>query len=177
MSGHLIVITGLSGAGKTTLIREALVRLPTLRYLTTYTTRPPRDNDTDSLEHVFVDTATYKERQKSAVEWDHAEYGGYFYGADVSAVKKLLQTHDVICAIAPDPRILAMLSQYYTITRLIWIDTPADVAKSRISDDKARFERKETPELRTEAHTIFVPDGDLDTDKISFLKMLRELLF
>jgi guanylate kinase len=44
-SGRLFVVSGPSGVGKGTLVAEVLKRLPNLRRVVTYTTRPPRPNE------------------------------------------------------------------------------------------------------------------------------------
>jgi guanylate kinase len=176
MPGHLIIVAGLSGAGKTTLITETMQRLPNLRYLTTYTTRPPRESEHDSFEHIFVDEPTYQKQQHASSEWDHAEYYGAWYGTDVAATRQLLATHDVICAIAPDPAIVRMLKYHYPSQyTVIWIDIPSPIAKQRISHDKLRSERQEETMLAASANYTFQPTGELATDSLAFTQLISEI--
>lgn len=177
MPGHLLTIAGLSGAGKTTLITAALRQLPDLRYLTTYTTRLPRESEQDSVEHIFVDEASYQKQQLDSKQWDHAEYGGAWYGTDVAATKELLAARDVICAVAPDPAIVAMLEHHYPGKQtVIWIDTPTQVAKERTMQDKQRHQRQEDDTLTSLAHHTFTPSGILETDARAFTQLLSEII-
>lgn len=52
--GHLFLLIGPSGSGKTTLIREVRGRIPSLRFIPTTTTRPPRPGEQDGREYFFV---------------------------------------------------------------------------------------------------------------------------
>lgn len=175
MPGHLLIIAGLSGAGKTTLIAKAMRQLPDLRYLTTYTTRPPRESE-NSIEHIFVDEPTYQKKQQASAKWDHAEYNGVWYGTDVAAIRQLLTTNDVICAIAPDPTILGMLQRRYPQQTLIWVDTPLAMAKERISHDEQRHSRQENTELADLADFLFRPTGNLKADEQAFTRLITKII-
>src|SRR5690606_17109863 len=52
--GRLIVLAAPSGAGKTTLVRALLERVPNLRFPVSYTTRPPRPGERDGVDYFFV---------------------------------------------------------------------------------------------------------------------------
>jgi guanylate kinase len=59
-SGRLIVLTGPSGVGKDTVLRELFDLDPTLAYCVSYTTRPPRPGETEGVSYFFVDEATFR---------------------------------------------------------------------------------------------------------------------
>src|SRR5690606_17685013 len=52
--GRLLVISAPSGAGKTTLVRALLERLPRLKFSVSYTTRPRRPSEVDGRDYFFV---------------------------------------------------------------------------------------------------------------------------
>ncbi|MCB1938628.1 MAG: guanylate kinase [Rhodocyclaceae bacterium] len=81
MSGTLFIVTAPSGAGKTTLVRELLVRDPQVQLSVSYTTRPPRAGEQDGREYHFVDVATFRTlRDKGEfIEW--AEVHGNYYAS------------------------------------------------------------------------------------------------
>ena len=58
--GILIVLTGPSGVGKDTVLRELFALDPTLAYCVSYTTRPPRPGEVDGVSYWFVDEATFR---------------------------------------------------------------------------------------------------------------------
>lgn len=86
MPGSLIFVSGISGAGKSTLIRFVLENSTNFIYLKTLTTRPQRQGEEDSLEYEFVTNSDYDEARSHSELWDHTEYKGFKYGADVEYI-------------------------------------------------------------------------------------------
>ncbi len=88
--GLLIVISGPSGVGKGTLIRE-FIQDPglNLSYSISMTTRPPRDGEKNGINYYFV---TKEEFEKNIAE-DHllewTEFVGNYYGTPFVEVEKL----------------------------------------------------------------------------------------
>jgi guanylate kinase len=58
--GILIVLTGPSGVGKDTVLRELFTLDSTLAYCVSYTTRAPRPGEVDGVAYWFVDEATFR---------------------------------------------------------------------------------------------------------------------
>jgi guanylate kinase len=58
--GILIVLTGPSGVGKDTVLRELFSLDSTLAYCVSYTTRAPRPGEVDGVAYWFVDEATFR---------------------------------------------------------------------------------------------------------------------
>ena len=77
----VFVVTGPSGAGKGTLIRALLERLPQLEVAISATTRPMRAGEEDGREYWFLDDAQFSERVEDGefLEWveyvSHRRYG------------------------------------------------------------------------------------------------------
>lgn len=59
--GLIFTLVGPGGAGKNTLMKHVLGRTSNLRKLTTATTRPKRDDETDGYDHHFVTSERFKE--------------------------------------------------------------------------------------------------------------------
>jgi guanylate kinase len=66
--GKLVVISGPSGVGKTTLLRRLLADLPTLVPSVSATTRPPRTGERDGVDYHFIREEEF-ERRRSAGEF------------------------------------------------------------------------------------------------------------
>lgn len=178
MKGSLLFVSGLSGAGKTTLIDYALRNIPALEYLKTVTTRPQRAGEESSHEYVFVGDAEYERCKLASQHWDHTEYNGYKYGADVEDVRhKLEKGIDIICSVAPDRQVIADMTKLYDERPItVWIDTSREVARARISDDVVRRSRDEDESIKREFDSIFTPAGDLGSDYSNFADLIRALL-
>lgn len=58
--GKIFCIMGKSSSGKDTLYKEIAERLPRLKTVTTYTTRPIREGEENGREYYFVDEAQLK---------------------------------------------------------------------------------------------------------------------
>jgi len=99
---NLVVLSGPSGTGKTTVVRTLLQVRPDLAVSTSATTRPPRPGEVDGRDYYFLSEATFRERVAAGgfVEW--AEVFGRLYGTPVeeldraaAAGKRLLLEIDV----------------------------------------------------------------------------------
>jgi guanylate kinase len=56
----LVVVSGPSGTGKSTVLQRVLARIPDLRFSVSHTTRAPRPGERDGVEYFFVDDAAFQ---------------------------------------------------------------------------------------------------------------------
>lgn len=77
--GRLVVISGPSGVGKSTILAAVLDRTDT-RFSVSATTRDPRPGEVDGVDYHFVTVDEFEEAiaEHRVLEW--AEYGGHLYG-------------------------------------------------------------------------------------------------
>src|SRR4029453_67189 len=61
--GCLFAPAAPSGGGKTSLVRELLIREPGIRLSVSYTTRPPRPGESDAVDYHFAEEANSRERK------------------------------------------------------------------------------------------------------------------
>lgn len=84
-----IVISGPSGAGKTTLVDELVKRDSWLKASVSATTRPPREGEAEGDAYFFVSEAEFEAlKAENLVEW--AEVHGHLYGTPKDFVDKEL---------------------------------------------------------------------------------------
>lgn len=82
----VFVVSGPSGAGKTSLCVEVLRRLPWLRLSVSHTTRPPRPGERDGKDYYFVDRAAFERMAQQGFFLEWAEVHGHLYGSSVQNV-------------------------------------------------------------------------------------------
>jgi len=84
-----IVVSGPSGAGKTTLVERLLAADPLIRRSVSTTTRDPRPGEIEGRDYFFVDRARFEKlKQGELVEW--AEVHGQLYGTRRAWVEQQL---------------------------------------------------------------------------------------
>lgn len=99
-SSRLFVISAPSGAGKTSLVKALLTRLPELRVSTSHTTRPARPNEQNGREYYFVDNAEFSRMVDGGDFLEHARVFDNQYGTSRSQLEaKLAAGHDVVLEI------------------------------------------------------------------------------
>ncbi len=78
-SGKLVVVSGPSGAGKTSVCR-ALKEHPTVEFSVSATTRPVRADEIDHVDYHFLDEDEFVRRRVEGEFLESARYNGHYYG-------------------------------------------------------------------------------------------------
>lgn len=98
--GVLAVISGFSGAGKGTIVKELIKRYPEYALSVSMTTRDPRVGEEHGREYFFVSDEEFEELIKNDGLMEHAGYCKHYYGTPRKFVEdKLAQGLDVILEI------------------------------------------------------------------------------
>jgi len=78
--GIMLVISGPSGAGKTTVISGLRREMPELHFSVSCTTRPPRPGERDGVDYHFLRPDDFAARLATGDFLEHAEVHGHRYG-------------------------------------------------------------------------------------------------
>lgn len=89
--GKLLVISGPSGTGKSTVIGYLMEIRPGLEFSTSATTRAPRPGEVDGREYFFVTPERFEEMVLNGELLEHATFVGNSYGTPRSQVEQRLE--------------------------------------------------------------------------------------
>ena len=90
--GKLFVISGASGVGKSTVLKQVMAGRDDLKFSVAATTRPPRPVEVDGVPYYFVTKARFEEmiRENAFLEYD-AHAGNYYGTPRAQAEEKMEQ--------------------------------------------------------------------------------------
>jgi guanylate kinase len=83
-----IIISGPSGAGKTSLIDSLIDKSQNLKLSISYTTRNMRQNEISGREYNFISIHEFQQKIKENFFMEYTEYKGNFYGTSYEELHK-----------------------------------------------------------------------------------------
>jgi guanylate kinase len=93
-SGRLVILSGPSGTGKTTLARRLVEKVPRLKLSRSYTSRTRRSGERDGLDYNFVSVQRFEEMIALGAFLEWANVFGDLYGTGVSDTERCLAGGD-----------------------------------------------------------------------------------
>lgn len=98
--GILVVVSGFSGAGKGTLMKELLKRYDNYALSVSATTRQPREGEKNGEDYFFVNREYFQQMIEEGRLVEYAQYVNHYYGTPRDYVeKKMAEGKDVILEI------------------------------------------------------------------------------
>ena len=168
--GMLVVISGFSGAGKGTLMKELIKNYDNYSLSISATTRQPRPGETDGKEYFFVSKERFEEMIRNDELLEYARYVDNYYGTPKAYVESEMEKgKDVILEIEIQGAL--KIRAKYPDSVLIFIITPS--AKELISrlrhrgtesDEviRKRLERAKLEAVGVEAYDYILINDNLD---------------
>ncbi|MFH1709739.1 MAG: guanylate kinase [bacterium] len=94
--GLLVIISGPSGVGKSTVVAKLFKIYPGLKLSTSATTRPKRPFEKDKEDYLFLSEEEFFKREKEGefIEW--AKVHGYYYGTPRGDIEKELEKGNTV---------------------------------------------------------------------------------
>ena len=102
MSGKLIVISGPSGVGKSTVIKQVMEQYPNLKFSISATTRPQRPTEVHGVNYYFIDRESFEQMIHDEKLLEYTEYVGNYYGTPEDPVDQCLaEGFDILLDVEP----------------------------------------------------------------------------
>lgn len=83
----ILVLTGESASGKSTMAAKISEKIPSFSRVITYTTRPIRNGESQDVDYHFVSNDTFLDYISNDKFVEHAKYKDWFYGTALEPVK------------------------------------------------------------------------------------------
>ena len=94
----MIVILGESASGKTTLVNDFVIAHPDYKKVIQYTTRPPRDGETDGATYYFISEDDFDKKYENGFFAEIIDFRGWWYG---TAIEDCKDSEKSIMALSP----------------------------------------------------------------------------
>lgn len=88
--GQLIVLSGPSGVGKSTVISELLSERKDIYFSVSFTTRQPRVGEADGVNYHFVTREAFEQMIANEELLEYAEYVHNYYGTSLKVIREKL---------------------------------------------------------------------------------------
>ena len=89
--GQLIVLSGPSGVGKSTVIAELMSQRDNIYFSVSYTTRAPRVGEQNGINYNFVSREEVEGMIQRGELLEHAEYVNHYYGTSLKLIQEKLE--------------------------------------------------------------------------------------
>ncbi len=181
MKGHLFVISGASGVGKSTILKQVMALMPELQFSVSATSRAPRPGETNGVQYFFVTEDAFKQmiKQGAFVEYDY--HMGNYYGTLTSEIINKTKSGAMLLDIEPVGAL--HVRDIFPEATLIYIAPPSlEVLEQRLrgrndtSEEqmKLRKERAAWESTQMEKYDYVVVNDVLEESVQKVLHIIRE---
>jgi guanylate kinase len=157
----LVVVSGPSGVGKSTIVAELARRRPQVVPIVTATTRARREDEIDGVHYHFLSEETFRELMDRDGLLEHANNHGFWYGTPIDQVRGILAAgRDAILTISPEGarNVRRLVPDALTIFVMPpSMEDLTDRLRGRGSESEASIERR-----RRDAERWMAEAGDYD---------------
>ena len=137
--GHLFVISGSSGVGKSSVLKEVMASRGDLQFSVSATSRAPRPGEENGVQYYFVSREAFCQMIEEGAFVEHDYHMDNYYGTLKSEILNKTKTCNLVLDIEPVGAL--RVREIYPKATLIYIAPPSlDVLEQRIR------KRNDTPE-------------------------------
>ncbi len=99
--GKLFVLSGASGVGKSTILKELMKKRPDILFSVSVTTRPPRPGEIDGVHYDFITVEKFREMVANDEFLEYDEHSKACYGTPLAQLEDKLSRGHVILDVEP----------------------------------------------------------------------------
>ena len=166
--GHLFVISGASGVGKSSILKRVMAQMPELQFSVSATSRPPREGEINGVQYFFVTEDAFRQMitQGAFVEYDY--HMNNYYGTLKSEVLNKTMQGNMILDVEP---VGAMrVKEIYPEATLIFVAPPSlEALEQRLRA------RSDTPEEQIKVRLHRAAWEDAQKDKYDYIVINDDL--
>ncbi len=145
--GHLFVISGSSGVGKSSVLKEVMARRGDLQFSVSATSRPPRPGEENGVQYYFVSRDAFRQMIEQGAFIEHDYHMDNYYGTLKSEIVNKTKTCNLVLDVEPVGAL--RVREIFPEATLIFIAPPSlEVLEQRIrkrndtSEDQIKVRRE-----------------------------------
>lgn len=92
----LVILSGVSGAGKDTIKKELIKRMENVISLPSFTSREPRPGEEEGVQYHFITKAEFKEKIKKGEFYEYDIHHENYYGTSKKLMNEKIQSGKII---------------------------------------------------------------------------------
>lgn len=181
MEKKILVCSGPSGVGKSSVIHKILERKPDIYFSVSATTREPRPSDVDGVTYRFLSREEFRKLIDTDALWEYNEYAGNYYGTPAAPLEEALAEGKTVL-LDVDPNGAFHVRQHRPDATLVYIGAPSmAVVKARLESRgdtppekiAARLAQAQWENRQAARYDYIVINDDLDVCVGEVMSILR----
>ena len=182
-SSMLVLLSGVSGAGKDTVKQELIKRNKNVESLPSYTDRAPRNNDIPGVTYNFVTTQEFERMIEQGELYEYSKHHEHYYGTSKKLLNEKINNGTIIVKdieVNGVENLLKILKNDLEIVT-IFLKVPKEELRKRLEarEDKQspeeielRLNRLEYEESKIGMYDYVIKNDDLDRT----LRIIEEII-
>jgi guanylate kinase len=143
--GRIVIVSGPSGVGKSSICREAAKRLNNVYLSISVTTRPIGKGEVDGRDYRFITRRDFQEKADKGMLLEYAEVFGHYYGTPREPVEQALK-EDKTVILEIDSQGARQVKSRYQDAEMIFILPPSQKDLAERMNTRGRGQAEEPKE-------------------------------
>ena len=141
----LVLLSGVSGAGKDTIKKELIARMDNVESLPSFTDREPRENDIPGKTYNFVSTEEFEAMIARGELYEYSAHHDHYYGTSRKLLNEKLQNGKIIVKdmdVNGTENLIDILKQDTKVVT-IFLKVPKEVLRKRLENRVDKMDPKQ----------------------------------